>query len=61
VKLKDLENLKHSTTKDLNKNKKIFLENESLKAKCNSLLVEKKQLNQKVKQMLKKIEIIQPY
>jgi len=49
-KVKDLENFRNSTTKY-----------ESFKAKYNTLLAEKKQLKEKVKQMLKKLEIFQPY
>ena len=49
-KVKDLESCRSSTTKY-----------ESLKAKYNTLIAEKKQLNEKVKQMLKKLEIFQPY
>jgi len=60
-KVKDLENFRNSTTKDMDNNQKIFSEYESLKAKYNNLLAEKKQLNEKVKQMLKKLEIFQPY
>ncbi len=48
--VKDLENFRNSTTKY-----------ESFKAKYNALLAEKKQLKEKVKQMLKKLEIFQPY
>lgn len=59
IKVHDLEIYKSSLVEGLNENQKIISDHESLKNNYNKIFLEKKQLREKVDQMLKKLEPFQ--